>query len=45
MNINTIESFWLVLEAVDMRLGIDGLSSRIVQHLGKSHAYAFTNRP
>jgi hypothetical protein len=27
MNINTIESVWLVLEAVDMRLGIDGLCS------------------
>ena len=35
MNINTIEFVWLVLEAVDMRLGIDGLSSRVVQHLGK----------
>ena len=48
MNINTIEFVWLVLEAVDMRLGIDGLSSRVVQYLGKSpcdgHAYAFTNR-
>ena len=48
MKLNTIEFVWLVLEAVDMRLGIDGLSSRVVQYLGKSpcdgHAYAFTNR-
>ena len=48
MKLNAIEFVWLVLEAVDMRLGIDGLSSRVVQHLGKSpcdgHAYAFTNR-
>ena len=48
MNINAIESVWLVLEAVDMRLGIDGLSSRIERHLGKSpcdgHAYAFSNK-
>jgi transposase len=48
MNISTIDCVWLVLDAVDMRLGIDGLSSRVVQYLGKSpcdgHAYAFTNR-
>ena len=36
MNINAIDCVWLVVEAVDMRLGIDGLSSRIVQHLGQS---------
>ena len=48
MKLTTIESVWLALEPVDMRLGIDGLSSRVVQYLGKSpcdgHAYAFTNR-
>lgn len=39
---------WLVVEAVDMRLGIDGLSQRIQRTLGKTPcdgtAYAFTNR-
>ena len=39
---------WLVVEPMDMRLGIDGLSSRIQQSLGRSHcegtAYAFRNR-
>jgi transposase len=39
---------WLAVEAVDMRLGIDGLSLRIQQALGKSpcdgSAYAFRNR-
>ena len=48
MNVHPIDSVWLVQDAVDMRMGIDGLSARIVQHLGKSpcdgHAYAFTNR-
>jgi transposase len=48
MNPNAIHHVYLALEPVDMRLGIDGLSSRIVQQLGKSpcdgHAYAFTNR-
>ena len=48
MNPNAIHQVYLALEPVDMRLGIDGLSSRITQHLGKSpcdgHAYAFTNR-
>ena len=41
-------SVWLVLEPVDMRLGIDGLSARIQQSLGRSPcdgtAYAFRNR-
>ena len=27
---------WLVVEPVDMRLGIDGLSARIQQSLGRS---------
>ena len=39
---------WLVVEAVDMRSGIDGLSLRIQNALGRSpcdgSAYAFRNR-
>lgn len=39
---------WLMLEPMDMRLGIDGLSARIQQALGRSPcdgtAYAFRNR-
>jgi transposase len=39
---------WLALEPVDMRLGIDGLSLRIQQTLGKApcdgSAYAFSNK-
>jgi transposase len=39
---------WCAIEAVDMRMGIDGLSLRIQQALGKSPcdgaAYAFRNR-
>ena len=39
---------WLVVEPVDMRLGIDGLSARIQQSLGRSPcdgaAYAFRNK-
>ena len=39
---------WLVVEAVDMRAGIDGLSLRIQNTLGRSPcdgtAYAFRNR-
>jgi transposase len=39
---------WLMLEPMDMRLGIDGLSARIQQALGCSPcdgtAYAFRNR-
>ena len=42
------ERIWLVVEAVDMRLGIDGLSQKIQQALGRSPcdgtAYAFRNR-
>ena len=39
---------WIAVEPVDMRIGIDGLSLRIQQALGKSpcdgSAYAFCNR-
>ncbi|BBE09541.1 IS66 Orf2 family protein [Mycoavidus cysteinexigens] len=39
---------WLAVEPVDMRLGIDGLSQRVQQGLGKKPcdgtAYAFHNR-
>jgi transposase len=39
---------WLVVEAIDMRTGIDGLSLRIQNTLGRSpcdgSAYAFRNR-
>ena len=39
---------WLVVEPVDMRLGIDGLSAHIQQALGRppcdGTAYAFRNR-
>lgn len=39
---------WLVVEAIDMRAGIDGLSLRIQNTLGRSpcdgSAYAFCNR-
>ena len=42
------ERIWLAVEAVDMRLGIDGLSARIQASLGRTPcdgtAYAFTNR-
>ncbi len=42
------EHIWLVIEPVDMRLGIDGLSMRVQQALGKTpcdgSAYAFRNR-
>ena len=42
------DQIWLVVEAVDMRLGIDGLSQKIQQALGRSPcdgtAYAFRNR-
>jgi transposase len=42
------EQIWLAVEPVDMRTGIDGLSLRIQQALGKSPcdgtAYAFRNR-
>jgi transposase len=43
-----VEQVWLVVQRVDMRLGIDGLSLRIQQALGRSpcdgSAFAFTNR-
>lgn len=39
---------WLAIEPVDMRLGIDGLSARVQQALGRSppdgSAYVFRNR-
>jgi transposase len=42
------EAIWLVVEPVDMRRGVDGLSARIQATLGGSPcdgtAYAFTNR-
>lgn len=42
------DQIWLVVEAVDMRGGIDGLSQRIQNLLGRSpcdgSAYAFRNR-
>ena len=42
------EQVWLAVEPVDMRLGIDGLSLKIQQALGRSPcdgtAYAFRNR-
>jgi transposase len=48
LSLHSPKGWRIDLEPVDMRLGIDGLSSRVVQYLGKSpcdgHAYAFTNR-
>lgn len=42
------QHIWLVLEPVDMRLGMDGLSLRVQQTLGRTpcdgSAYAFCNR-
>ena len=42
------EQVWLAVEPVDMRMGIDGLSLKIQQALGRSpcdgSAYAFRNR-
>ena len=39
---------WCAIEAVDMRLGVDGLALRVQQALGKSpcdgSAYAFRNK-
>ena len=43
------DQVWLVVEPIDMRSGIDGLSLRIQNTLGRSPcdgtAYAFRNRP
>lgn len=43
-----VEQIWLVVQPVDMRLGIDGLSLRIQERLGRSpcdgNAYVFRNR-
>ena len=42
------DQLWLAVEPVDMRLGIDGLSLKVQQALGRSpcdgSAYAFRNR-
>jgi transposase len=44
----TVDHVWLAVEAVDMRLGIDGLSRLVQEALGKSpcdgSAYAFRNQ-
>jgi transposase len=46
--IPTPAQIWLVVEAIDMRAGIDGLSQRIQNTLGRTpcdgSAYAFRNR-
>lgn len=46
--IPTPTQVWLVVEAIDMRAGIEGLSQRIQNTLGRSpcdgSAYAFRNR-
>ena len=43
-----LNQVWLVVEPIDMRAGIDGLSQRIQNTLGRSpcdgSAYAFRNR-
>jgi transposase len=42
------QQVWLAIEAVDMRLGVEGLSLRVQETLGKSPcdgcAYAFSNK-
>ncbi len=42
------QQVWLAIEPVDMRLGIEGLSLRVQQALGKApcdgSAYAFSNK-
>ena len=42
------DRIWLAVEAVDMRLGMDGLSSRLQNGLGRAPCdgslYVFTNR-
>lgn len=44
----SVNQVWLVVEAIDMRAGIDGLSQRIQDRLGctpcDGSAYAFRNR-
>ena len=46
--IPTPSQVWLVVEAIDMRAGIEGLSQRLQNTLGRSpgdgSAYAFRNR-
>ena len=48
MNAISPARIWFAIEAVDMRIGIDGLSTRVQQALGKSpcdgSAYVFCNR-
>lgn len=48
MPMPTPTQVWLVVEAIDMRAGIDGLSQRIQTTLGRTpcdgSAYAFRNR-
>ena len=48
MNALTPTKIWLAIEPVDMRVGIDGLATRVQQTLGKSAcdgaAYVFRNR-
>jgi transposase len=43
-----VEQVWLVVQPVDMRLGLDGLSLQVQQLLGRSpcdgSAYVFRNR-
>jgi transposase len=42
-----IDEVWLALGASDLRLGIDGLLSRVVHEFGQAqahHAYIFANR-
>ena len=43
-----IDAIWLAVEPIDMRLGIDGLSARLQNSLGRApcdgSAYAFINR-
>ncbi|MFZ4537034.1 IS66 family insertion sequence element accessory protein TnpB [Propionivibrio sp.] len=47
--IPTATQVWLVVEAIDMRTGIDGLSQRIQNTLGRTpcdgSAYAFREQP
>ena len=44
----TVAQVWLVVEPIDMRAGIDGLSQRVQDSLGRTpcdgNAYAFRNR-
>jgi transposase len=48
MNILIPQQLWLALEPIDMRIGIDGLATRVQQSLAQSPcdgaAYVFRNR-